>query len=70
MSKMKIPKGTTSRNIPIFAWHSGAGSPYVDLAYNSAGLIAAFRREYQTSWTSIPLSAGSIGVFYNGSIIS
>lgn len=70
MSKIKIAKGTTSRNIPIFAWHSGAGAPYVDLAYNTAGLVASYRREYQTSWTSIPLSAGSVGSFTSGSIIA
>ena len=65
--KRKLFGGTTSVALPIFvndtSSTTGAG---LSLAHNAAGLVAEYRRQSQSTWTTITLSAGTLGTWSSG----
>lgn len=71
MARRKIFAGTTSLKVPIFVNDSssstGAG---LAIVFNTAGLVAEYRRDGDSAWTAITLVAGTLGTFLSGSIIA
>lgn len=70
--KRKMTVGIASVALPIFVVDSsssiaaGLGS----LAYNTAGLVAEYRRQGQSSWTAITLVAGTLGTYTSGGFVA
>lgn len=69
--KRKLHAGSTGRSVPIFVFDStktdGSG---LALVYNTAGLVAEYRREGQASWAAFPLSAGTLGTYSSGGFVA
>lgn len=71
--KRKFFAGTTSVALPIFALDATAAGPNNGLAglvYNTASLVAEYRRQGQSSWTAITLVAGTLGTYTSGGIVA
>lgn len=66
----KIAAGTTSYSAPIYVTNSSTGAGLGSLVYNSSGLAAGYRRQGQSTWTSISLSAGTLGTWSSGGWIA
>jgi len=67
--RSKTTGGITSYMLPIFVQDSTSttGAGLGSLVYNSAGLVAEYRRYGQTSWTAITLVSGAtLGNFTSG----
>lgn len=63
--------GSTSVSLPIFVQDSssttGAG---LSLAFDAAGLVGEYRRKGSASWSTITLSAGTLGTWSDGGWIA
>lgn len=66
--KLNIKKDATSKIISIFISDSSAtdGSGLAGLVFNSAGLVARYKREGQSTWTTITLANGTLGTWSSG----
>lgn len=66
---MIVQPGETSIIVP-FAPTDAAGAP-INLAFDTAGLVAEYKTSRQNAWTPIaPLVAGTLGTWINKGIIS
>jgi hypothetical protein len=65
--KRKLYAGETSQAIPVFVFDSSKsdGSGLGGLTSSTSGLVAEYRRQGQSSWTSITLSNGALGTYTN-----
>lgn len=70
MSRRKIKAGTTSLTLPIYIQHSGTGAGLPSLVFNTASLAARYRRQGQSSWTSITLATATLGTWTSGGFIT
>ena len=70
--KRKLKAGITSQSVPLFIQDasSTAGAGLGSLAYNSSGLAAKYRRQGQSSWTTITLAAMTPGTWTSGGFVS
>lgn len=66
--KRKLKAGSTSVMLPIRIYDSSStsGAYLGSLVYNSSGLTAKYRRDGQSSWTSITLASATAGTFTSG----
>lgn len=67
--RRKLTNGLTSVTLPVFVKDTN-GSALGNLTYNSSGLWAAYRRQGQTSWTSIPLVTTTLGNWTSGGFVA
>lgn len=70
--KRKIKAGTTSLALPIFLrdTSSTTGAGLGSIVYNTSGLVAEYRRQGQSSWTTISLASGTLGTFVSGGFVA
>lgn len=66
----KIAAGTTSYSAPIYVTNSSTGAGLGSLVFNTSSLVGEYRRAGQSSWTSITLSAGTLGTWSSGGWIA
>ncbi len=68
----KIKAGETSQSIPIFVsdTSSNVGAGLGSLVFNSSGLAAKYRRQGQSSWTTISLATMTLGTWASGGFVS
>lgn len=66
--KRKLTAGIASVTLPIFVGDSSSttGGGLGSLVYNTSGLVGEYRRQGESSWTSISLVAGTLGTFTSG----
>lgn len=64
--------GSTSNAIPIRVQDTSSttGGGLSGLVYNTSGLVAEYRREGSSSWTSISLVAGTLGTYVGGGFVA
>ena len=73
MSKRKITAGLTSVSLPIFIQDttSTTGGGLSGVTSASSGLVIEYRRQGQSSWTSVtPVSGKTLGVYLSGGIVA
>lgn len=72
MSRRKIQGGSTSVMVPIFVQDTSSttGAGLGSLVFNTSGLAAKYRREGDSSWTSISLVTATAGTFTSGGFVS
>jgi hypothetical protein len=70
--KRKLTAGITSVSLPIEVGDttSTTAGGLSGLVFNTAGLVAEYRRQGQSSWTAITLVAGTLGTFVSGGFIA
>lgn len=71
--KRKILAGTTSFSLPIFvaATNSTTGGGLGGLVFDTASLVAEYRRAGQSTWTAITLASGkTLGTFLSSGFIA
>lgn len=68
MARRKVTAGITSVTVPIFVQDSSSatGAGLGSLTSASSGLAAEYRRQGQSAWTAITLSAGTLGTYSSG----
>lgn len=66
--KRKLTAGITSVSLAIFVQDTSSttGGGLGSLTHATSGLIAEYRRQGQSSWTTITLSAGTLGTYSSG----
>lgn len=67
--KRKSTAGQTGVTLPIYVFDSN-GAGLSGLVYNTANLVAEYRREGQSAWTAITLVAGTLGTWTAGGIVA
>lgn len=72
MAKRKITAGIASVCLPISVadTSSTTGGGLSGLVFNTAGLVAEYRRQGQSAWTAITLAAGTLGTWSSGGFIA
>jgi len=72
MARRKITAGSTSITIPIFVQDTSStiGAGLGSLVFNTANLAAKYRREGESSWTTITLATATVGTFTSGGFIA
>lgn len=72
MSRRKIKAGSTSVSVPIFVQDTSSttGAGLGSLVYNTSSLAARYRREGDSSWTSITLATMTLGTWASGGFIT
>ena len=70
--KRKLTAGLTSASLPIYVrdTSSATGAGLASLLFNTAGLVAEYRRQGSATWTAITLAAGTLGTWASGGIIA
>ena len=68
--RSKIAAGTTSFSSPIYVTNSSTGAGLGSLVFNTGSLVAAYRRQGVSSWTTFSLSAGTLGTWSSGGWIA
>jgi len=65
--KRKIFGSLTSASLPLFIQNTSVanGGGLSGLVFNTAGLVAEYRRQGQATWTVITLAAGTLGTYVN-----
>lgn len=72
MSRRKIKAGSTSQTVPVFVQDTSStvGAGLGSLVFNTSGLAAKYRREGQSSWTTITLATATVGTWTSGGFVS
>ena len=71
MSKQKTTRGKTSRSLPVFIadTSSTTGGGLSGVTSASSGLVLEYRRQGQSTWTSVTPQAGkTLGSYLSGGI--
>jgi len=70
--KRKLSAGLTSATLPIFIQDtsSATGAGLGSLVFNTASLVAEYRRQGESVWTSITLVTATLGTFASGGFIA
>jgi hypothetical protein len=70
--KRKLSAGLTSTTIPIFIadTSSTTGAGLSGLTSGSGGLVCEYRRQGQSTWTAVTLSAGTLGTWSSGGFVA
>lgn len=73
MSKQTTTKGKTSRSLPVFIQDttSTTGGGLSGVTSASSGLVLEYRRQGQSSWTSVtPVAGKTLGTYLSGGIVA
>ena len=73
MSKQKTTRAKTSRSLPIFIadTSSTTGGGLSGVTSASSGLVLEYRRQNQSTWTSVtPQSGKTLGTYFSGGIVA
>jgi hypothetical protein len=65
----KMLAGSTSESIPVLLTNSTTGAGYGGLLFSTIGLAAGYRRQGQSTWTSISLVTMTLGTWVSGGFI-
>ena len=70
--KRKIFAGTSSFSIGVFIQDTSSttGAGLAGLTHSTAGLVAEYRRQGQSSWTTIPLVTKTLGTWVSGGFVA
>jgi hypothetical protein len=70
--KRKILAGTTGFAVPVFIQDntSSTGAGLSGLTHSTAGLVAEYRRQGQSTWTAIPLVSKTLGTWVSGGFVA
>ncbi len=70
--KRKLKAGSTSQSVPIFVQDTSSttGAGLGSLVYNTASLAAKYRRQGQSSWTTITLATMTLGTWASGGFVT
>lgn len=71
MSRRKIRAGSTSQTVPIFVQDTSSttGGGLGGLVFNTSNLAAKYRREGQSTWTTISLVTATVGTWASGGLV-
>lgn len=72
MSRRKQGGGLQSFSLPIFVQSTASttGGGLAGLTHTTSGLVAEYRRQGQSSWTSITLVSKTLGTYTSGGIVA
>jgi hypothetical protein len=72
MAKRKIYAGSTSVTVPLFIFDSTSttGGGLSGLTSSTSGLVCKYRRQGQSTWTTVTLSAATLGTWSSGGFIA
>lgn len=70
--KRKLRAGITSVSLPIIVYDntSTTGAGLGGLTHTTSGLVLEYRRQGQSSWTSVTLVSKTLGTFTSGGIVA
>jgi hypothetical protein len=70
--KRKMTAGTTSVALPLFIQDTSSttGGGLSGLVFNTAGLVAEYRKRGQSSWTTITLVTKTLGTWTSGGFVA
>jgi hypothetical protein len=72
MSKQKTTRAKTSRSLPIFIADttSTTGGGLSGVTHSSSGLVLEYRRQNQSTWTSVTPVSKTLGTYVSGGIVA
>ncbi len=72
MSKQKTTRAKTSRSLPIFIadTSSTTGGGLSGVTHLSSGLVLEYRRQNQSTWTSVTAVSKTLGTYVSGGIVA
>ena len=72
MSKQKTTKAKTSRSLPVFIadTSSTTGGGLSGVTHSSSGLVLEYRRQNQSTWTSVTPVSKTLGTYVSGGIVA
>jgi hypothetical protein len=72
MSKQKTTRAKTSRSLPIFIadTSSTTGGGLSGVTHSSSGLVLEYRRQNQSTWTSVTPVSKTLGTYVSGGIVA
>jgi len=72
MSKQKTTRAKTSRSLPIFIVDttSTTGGGLSGVTHTSSGLVLEYRRQNQSTWTSVTAVSKTLGTYVSGGIVA
>ena len=72
MSKQKTTKAKTSRSLPVFIADttSTTGGGLSGVTHTSSGLVLEYRRQNQSTWTSVTPVSKTLGTYVSGGIVA
>jgi len=70
--KRKMSAGVASVTLPIFVQSTASttGAGLAGLTSGTSGLVCEYRRQGQSTWTAVTLSAGTLGTWASGKIVA
>lgn len=70
--KRKLTAGLTGASLPVFVrdTSSATGAGLASLVFNTAGLVAEYRRQGSATWTAITLVSGTLGTWASGGFVA
>ena len=70
--KRKIRAGTTSLSLPVIVYDntSTTGAGLSGITHSSSGLVFEYRRQGQSSWTSVTPVSKTLGTYTSGGIVA
>jgi hypothetical protein len=72
VSKQKTTKAKTSRSLPVFIadTSSTTGGGLSGVTHSSSGLVLEYRRQNQSTWTSVTPVSKTLGTYVSGGIVA
>jgi hypothetical protein len=72
VSKQKTTKAKTSRSLPVFIADttSTTGGGLSGVTHTSSGLVLEYRRQNQSTWTSVTPVSKTLGTYVSGGIVA
>jgi hypothetical protein len=72
VSKQKTTKAKTSRSLPVFIADttSTTGGGLSGVTHSSSGLVLEYRRQNQSTWTSVTPVSKTLGTYVSGGIVA
>jgi hypothetical protein len=72
MSKQKTTRAKTSRSLPVFIadTSSATGGGLSGVTHSSSGLVLEYRRQNQSTWTSVTPVSKTLGTYVSGGIVA
>ena len=72
MSKQKTTRAKTSRSLPVFIadTSSTTGGGLSGVTHTSSGLVMEYRRQNQSTWTSVTAVSKTLGTYVSGGIVA
>jgi len=72
LSKQKTTRAKTSRSLPVFIadTSSTTGGGLSGVTHSSSGLVLEYRRQNQSTWTSVTPVSKTLGTYVSGGIVA